>query len=344
MLIAAMARASASLPAVHALQLAEFLAARWQLPATTLFAGLGLEPQALAQPGARLHRPQLERLFARAAELTGEPGLPVYFGMQMRISAHGFLGFAAMTARTLGEAIALAVRFAPTRTTALRLRLEERGKTASLYLDEVEDLGGARSPVLVALLIGIWKIGNDLTGRTLTGGAELAIPEPAYYARFAPLFPSSLRFGCKQTRHWFDRALLELPLLTADATARALAQQHCEAELAAMMGQSEVDRVRQHLPAQGRGVRALPEVARLLGCSPRTLRRRLADEGATYSALVDAYRRDRAVLLLRQGVLGLDEIAAELGYSDAANFSRAHRRWRGRAPRAPPQSPNRRRG
>lgn len=327
------ARTVASLPAVHAVQLAEFLEQRWQIDAARLYEGLSIDRARLTEPGARLHVPEMLRLFDRAQQLTGEPGLPIYFGMQMRISAHGYLGFAAMTARTLREALELAVRFAPTRTTALRLSVEERGKEAALCIDEAEDLGLARSAVLVALMIGIWKIGNDLTGRTLVGRAELAVPEPAYYAHFRPLFPATIRFGARRTRHVFERGLLDLPLVTADSAARALAQQACERELEAMLGRDEPARVRYVLPLPGGGVRAAPEVARLLGCSPRTLKRRLAEHDTTFSALVDAYRSSRAELLLGQGVLSLDEIAHDLGYSDAANFSRAYRRWFGRAPR-----------
>lgn len=324
---------TASLPAVHALQLGEFLEQRWQLDADALFASVGLVRKRLMEPGARLHLPEMVRLFERAAELAREPALPVYFGMHMRVSAHGFLGFAAMSARTLGEALELAVRFAPTRTTALRLSLEESGKQAALCIDEVEDLGAARSAVLVSLMVGLWKIGNDLTGRTLVGRAEIAVPEPAYFHRYTPLFPSTIKFATKRTRHVFAREMLELPLLSADSAARALAQQACERELEAMLGRDDVARVRYLIPGTGGGVRSAPEVAKLLGYSPRTLKRRLAELGTTFSAILDEYRRERAALLLGQGTLSLQEIALELGYSDAANFSRAHRRWSGRAPR-----------
>jgi AraC-like DNA-binding protein len=66
----------------------------------------------------------------------------------------------------------------------------------------------------------------------------------------------------------------------------------------------------------------------------RTLKRRLADQGTSFSALLDEVRRDRATLLLRAGELSVDEIGARLGYSDPANFARAFRRWTGSSPRA----------
>ena len=106
-----------TLPGVHALHLVE-LVARWQVTPADLLAGSELSQASLSDPATRLPMPTFERLIERARELTGEPGLGFHLGLSMRISAHGHLGFAAMTATTLGDALEIAVRFAPTRTTA----------------------------------------------------------------------------------------------------------------------------------------------------------------------------------------------------------------------------------
>src|SRR4051794_37519122 len=86
-----------SIPAVHALHLAE-LAGRWGVTADLLFAGLELDVAMLSDPKRRLSITTVEALVTRAKALTGEPGLGFHLGLQMRISAHGYLGFAAMAA------------------------------------------------------------------------------------------------------------------------------------------------------------------------------------------------------------------------------------------------------
>ena len=75
---------------------------------------------------------------------------------------------------------------------------------------------------------------------------------------------------------------------------------------------------------------SLPVAARRLAVSARTLQRRLADEGTTWRAEIDAARRERAASLLRQGTTS-DVTAAHLGYSESRALRRALRRW-GRAP------------
>jgi AraC-like DNA-binding protein len=67
---------------------------------------------------------------------------------------------------------------------------------------------------------------------------------------------------------------------------------------------------------------------------PKTLHRRLRDEGITFGAIFDAVRYGVAISYLEDGVSKLDDIAEQLGFSDQAVFSKAFRRWAGRSPRA----------
>jgi AraC-like DNA-binding protein len=74
------------------------------------------------------------------------------------------------------------------------------------------------------------------------------------------------------------------------------------------------------------------EAARHLGLSRRSLRRRLAEEGTGFRALVDEVRFGLVAGYLENTALSLDEIAARTGFSDAANLSHAFVRWTGETP------------
>lgn len=323
-----------SLPAVHVLHLLE-LARRWHVTPDALLSDLDLRRDSLELPGLRLPVDTVVTLIERARALTGEPALGFYLGYRMRISSHGFLGFAAMSASTVRESIELATRFAPTRTSALGLALETEGDRAALVIEERADFGPARDVIVFSLLVGIWQIGNALTGRALEGHAELAFPQPDYFERFASLLGGVVRFGQPKNRLVFDAAVLELPMTMADPVALRLAREQCERELDALDYEGDlVTRVRGLLAQDPEQTRSVDQVARTLHMSPRTLKRKLAAAGTTYSDLVAGERRDAATRLLRDPDLSIDEVAARLGYSDAANFTRAFRRWTGMTPRA----------
>lgn len=60
--------------------------------------------------------------------------------------------------------------------------------------------------------------------------------------------------------------------------------------------------------------------------SVRTLQRRLAEEGTSWRAEIDAARNKRAAQLLQQGTTA-DLTAAQVGYSGSRALRRALRRW-----------------
>lgn len=82
------------------------------------------------------------------------------------------------------------------------------------------------------------------------------------------------------------------------------------------------------------GYPEISAVARSTRLSPRTFQRRLAEDGIAYSDLVAEVRRDLAQELLADSSRSQLDVSLSLGYSDAANFSRAFKHWTGETPRA----------
>jgi AraC-like DNA-binding protein len=324
----------ADMPAVHGLQMIE-LAERWNVTPRELLKGLDITMEMLSDPSGRLSIAQVEALVERTCALTGEPGLGFYMGLQMRLSMHGYLGFATMMASTVREALELAVRYSPTRTTAIGFRLHETGKVGALVLEEHAPLGKAREVIILSMLVGLAQIARAITGQDAQGHADVAFDEPAYASRFAHLLAGRMRFSQAQHRLVFDRKVLDMPILMADRAAQRLAQEQCERELSALGYEGDiVMRVRAHLSKRGDGFHSLDEVARALHTSERTLKRKLAQRDSSFSALLDEARHERATLLLGSDELAIEEVAQKLGYTDAANFTRAFRRWTGVSPRA----------
>lgn len=76
----------------------------------------------------------------------------------------------------------------------------------------------------------------------------------------------------------------------------------------------------------------IENAARELRVSVRTLIRRLGDGGSSFQALRDGARKDLALSLLNRPGFTVEDIARALGFSDAANFCRAFKRWFGMPP------------
>lgn len=321
-----------TIPGAYALQLVE-LVSRWDVSPDDLFVGTGLSLDTLGDPTTRISIPVAAQVLRRASELTGEPNLAAFLGKQMRLSWHGFLGFAALSASNVREAIALGERFAAIRTPAMRLRLYESGETASLVLEARFDDEEVRRFVLLLLVVGLTEIAQTITGAPVHGSADVDFPEPPGMTYRRP--EGTVRWGQPSTRLIFPASFLDAPLVMADPVATRLAREQCERELSALgsVGGTEA-RIRALLEARANDAQppTVDEVARRLSLSTRTLKRQLAAVGTTFSDILDDWRKDRAVLLLDRRDRSLEQIAADLGYSDVANFTRAFRRWTGKTP------------
>jgi len=323
-----------TLSASYASHLLE-LVRRWGVEDEELLEGFDLRSEKLTDPSLSLPLDVAVALLNRATALTGEAALGVYLGLQMRSSSHGILGFAAMSAPTLRDAVVVSTQYMAIRTTAVSLRSHVAGGVGSLVLLEHADLGQAREGYVFAILVGFWRMGSILLGRNLDVTLDLGFPRPAYYDRFADALPPA-RFD--QPAHQLvlrDLALLGTPLQMADAASMRLARDHC-ARLLESMGLDGrlAPRVRSLLARKEGQLQSLKGVAAALRLSARTLRRHLEQEGVTFSELIDEERKRRGLLLLRSRELSIQQIADSLGYSDVANFTRAFRRWTGKTPTA----------
>jgi AraC-like DNA-binding protein len=315
------------LPGANIRDLVE-LTRRFHVTPEQLLDGLPITMAALGEPGRRVPLRVCEAIVSRAYELTKEPALAFWLGTSMRLSSHGFLGFAAMTASTAREALELAVKFAGTRTSAVGLAYYIEGETASIVIEERTPLGALREFVVLALMVGLGQISQVLTGQVIAGVGECAFPQPAYI-KAMPL-DDWLRFDQPVHRLVFASRVLDLPLVSADVVATQLAREQCERELATLAEAGLPGRIRACLAARtGAG---LDEVARDLRVSPRTLKRKLAERGTTFSAIRDEVRLQRALLLLDDRGLTVTEVADRLGYTEVPNFTRAFRKWTGMTP------------
>ncbi len=309
------------------------LVQRWGVSGSELVAGVDVPADALADPHARLSIATMVALLERARLLTREPAIGMHIGLDIRPTLYGNLGFALVSASNVRESIDLLLRFTPIVTTAVRIRLRVEGRVASLILDEQADFGSARDIVVLAGLVSLRHNAALLAGRDLTTSvAELAVPEPWYAASLAEA-NLPMRFDCPMNRLVFDARSLEVPYGMANPMALRLASDHCQSDLDRFGPRAGwADSVRALLSRPDQPCRSLEEAAKTLHQSTRTLKRRLAAEGASFTALRDSELRERAIALVRSSLLSYTEVAARLGYSNVTSFDRAFRRWTSTTP------------
>ncbi len=270
----------------------------------------------------------------RALEAVPAPELGLLAGQRHHVSIFGMWGLAMVSSATLGGAIRVGLRFIDLTHTFLRWRLVKGPGAPRLRLEEPFDLGAARTFIVERDLSAAVTLLQDLLGhRRALAEVKLPFGRPARPSRYDEAFGCPVSFGWPVAEAVIRPDSLDAPPLQANPAAAALAEQQCAELVSRMSGKGSItSAVRREILAVPGEFPSLAEVARRLHQSERGLRRRLAAEGTRYRQVMDEVRETLARAYLRDTRLQVEEIAERLGYSDAANFTHAFRRWTGSAP------------
>jgi hypothetical protein len=140
---------------------------------------------------------QEQQVFANAERLAAEPALGLRLGLRTRISAYGLLGYALLSAPTLGEALRIGLSYPVLLGTYFHLSLQVEGEVAWLVATGYSEDEALR-PFNTELCLGSMKVTcGDLLGQPL----ELLCAEfdyagpPEREAAYAEGFACGLRFG-----------------------------------------------------------------------------------------------------------------------------------------------------
>ena len=303
-------------------------------PAEVL-ARAGLAPEVATQRSVTVDVDVAERLLDECAAQTKTPAFGLELARHVPRGVFGWLEFGLRSAATLDDALPLLVRYYALVNRKAGFSYSQSGATRELTYD-VPGRKGGLGPHLnefsIAYVLGVARqvVGRDWVPERVW----FAHAEPAWARDVHAHFGCPVRFGAKASGLAIPAGVATRPFVEHDAPLQALVRARLE-ELMPLHTSSQpiTTRVRAELVARiGRDEVDAAAIARTLGFSTRTLQRTLADEGASFTVLVEDARRSLAETLLARDDLGVEQVAALLGYADLRGFDRAFKRWTGTSP------------
>ena len=142
-----------------------------------------------------------------------------------------------------------------------------------------------------------------------------------------------VRFGQTWCGFTLSSQLAARRIENADPETRRIATKYLEATFlpaSAPLSERVAELARRLLPT---GQCSVDAIAEELALHPRTLQRRLVDEGVRCQDIIDRERRTQAARYLAEPGLHLSQIAGLLGYSEQSALNRSCQRWFGKTPR-----------
>lgn len=300
------------------------LARKEGVDAFALATAVGLPPDALADPDLQVSARLIGRIYELAAQQSGAEDFALRVAETWRISHLGAVGLVIREQPTVRRAIAAYARYQWLQSEAYAVALDEFADQAVLRIQgppwgqrQAQELTVAIVVRTLKSLLGeAWK---PLEVR-FTHAAPKTLDSHRRILGVTPLFDQDSAGLVMRTRD------LDAAIPTADPEmARqitAYLEHMTEARRANLRDRVE-ELVATLLPD---GACSVDRVAQRLGMDRRTLHRRLTAEGATFSSILDATRRDLAVTLLTTSDRPLLNVSDLLGFSSLSAFAHWFRR------------------
>jgi len=296
----------------------------------TILDGIDISQATLDRPEARITLFEYGRIVARTLARTGDAGLGYEFGLRSNLTSHGLVGFGIMSHRTLREALDfIGTYLVQLRSPGFTLRCFTEGEHVVTEIREAVDYGPLRQYAVDMVMVAMTRVIQPFVPRDRMQ-IWFDCPEPDHYPSYREKLPP-VRFdmGVNQLRCPLE--YMDVPVETANVSTVQFVTRELERDLA-ILGHEEDILARVRAVLHESRQQNLESVARHLGVSSRTLKRKLKARGFTYRKLVDEVRREQSIRLLRETPLSVEEIAWQVGYSAHSNFIRAFRRWTGVTP------------
>lgn len=293
------------------------------------------------EPDVRVPGSQVERLWEFALERTGDPLVGLHMTEQYSPGTLDILGYVILSCRTIGDVLDRLARYAPLLNDGLRVEVARIGSDVHCRIRIVEWMDNylLRAPdqAIDTMWVGLARELRRLTATPLLP-KEVAFrrraPAPRARAEYERVFACPLVFGAHEDRLVMPSSHLDAAVLSANPALLATFERHADAMLATMERQGSHSReVARVLAERLKG--AVPElsaVARELSMSDRNLQRALRTDGTSFTQLLDDVRRDLAIRHLADPSTSAGQVGFLLGFSEPSAFTRAFRRWTGKAP------------
>ncbi len=297
----------------------------------------GLDPAALLSDELLVPGRAVAAALEIAAGRLECPDLGLRVASRQDLSMLGALALAMRSSATVGEALECCSQYLSVHARSIGLRVvpDPYGDSGLVGLRWTVASGAALAP---AQATDLGLAFGHRTLRALTGGpyglrtvdlphAPVAAPEV-----YRSYFGTEVRFRRPTGLLRVPASLLRRPVAGQDEFLRQLAVTYLD-HLAPSSSTAVSARVRVAVSqALGTSEANLDAIADLLATHPRTLQRRLLDEGTTFAEIVDEARKEAAQRYLQRTDMPFTQVAALLSLSEQSALARCCRRWWDKTP------------
>ena len=309
------------------------LADEMGLDADRVLSGSDLTRNSASQVSTRVSLGQVARIYQNFVDMDLGVATALRLGARLGPHQYGAYGLAVSTSRNMADGFETIFTYGEleTSTVLMRLRLDEEGdRSHFVFSDNLQIVGLLRFNIESHMATVLNFFDRAFTDDLRPIEFWFSYPKPSDADDLAAHLPAPARYGKPYNAIVFPRSWLQIPLRDSHPITHAMMARECARQVQDLRADQQTASLVLRILREDLAVNASIEaVARRLSVSSRTLRRRLDDEGTSFTALLEQARLRSAVHMLKNNKASAEEVSYRLGYSAPSNFRTAFKRWTG---------------
>ena len=306
----------------------------------------GIQLAQLQDDNAWISHAAMIQLLEESAQQTSCADLGLRISQYQDIGILGVLGLILQSAATLREVIKYSSDLLFLHGSALRLYINERVNSNlfgpqsgvveiifDIQLNDATDIVSKRQAMDLGLAVChrvLRYLSGELYQPIKVGLPHSPIASLNVYKRF---FHAEVVADQQHAALYLHKDMLNITLHSIDHGLREIVDSYLERSFRSHQG-SFSDRVRHAIRIHLSGPKAnKTDIAQLLAMHPRSLQRKLDEEGTSFELIKDKLRQQLLLQYLADSKASMSQIASVLGFSEQSALSRACKNWFGLTPR-----------
>ncbi|HEX5168310.1 MAG TPA: AraC family transcriptional regulator [Cyclobacteriaceae bacterium] len=294
---------------------------------------IGIAPEDLGDSETKVPFEQSCQTWEHAVRLTGDNLLGLHLGETSTASVLGMVGNLMQSSPDLLSAFEELTHFISVATDMVHFGVKKKGdevtltyKPALLWVRTYPV--GARHSMEQSMSGTLHVFSLMAATKTRPLRATFSHKRAGDLAEYQRVFGDHLQFNASANQLVFAKSDLLKPVISHDRSLFTIFQRMLR-EKKSNKHQTRSDQIRQLVRTDFQGqIPSLEVIADRMNMVPRTLQRRLSDEGTTFRLLLAGLQKELATELLKSNG-SVSQVANLLGYSDPSAFRRAFKKWDG---------------
>jgi AraC-like DNA-binding protein len=306
------------------------------IDSSCLFKGTDIEPNELNDREYKINKEQIV-VFYRNILALNTPCVSLLLGASIKPKDYGLYGCTLLCCKGLRSALEFSIQYHNLVTKTVNMSLHVDSELAQSYF-RFEDLLFARDleefNIELQCIIVLSLVRDFLDYENFAFDAlRFSFNKPKHHQRYEDFFGCPISYGNQYNEFVCSDEKFALNTPRGNPFAMPLLLSQCDMVLSSVVTKNEfLITINKWIAANMHKELCAENLASDLYLTPRTLRRKLSEQGTSFSGIVKELRCSAAKKLITETQLTIEDIGCSIGFNDASNFRAAFKKWTGQTP------------